>query len=298
MYITRRQFIKTASAAVGSILLPTAVFPSEKRNISTGGLKMMSLSIYDTWQDREWEMARIVGIGPSGVAAVRQLQKSLSRELMAGDLYTCRISDVNCHKYPNWLVVLMDDREGSFSRAEEIISRHKNSPDILITTLCLAGNKSMSEGIKSFVKMPGTTILIPENTDFQPDGSSNLLSLRADLLLKLFFAQITPGLVFSEFKTALNASKKAMSGVGEASGKNRAIIAAERAVKELRHQGLDLKNSPSSLVHISGSDCAFIEVESSMTHILKHLNADAFIAYSMTCDETVEYRVTVFAGIG
>lgn len=297
--------MQTVSAAVSGVLLPAVVFPSEIRKVVTAetkGLPVVRLG--SVWDDSFSEYARVVGIGPAGIAANKQLEKSMSW-LQEGDLFTYRIEEVERRSYrtrfggTGWIVLLTDDREGSLAKAKEVISCHDNIPDTLITTLCLIDGESLPGKIDSFDKMPGSIILIPKNINARSAEAEHLLFMKADSLLRLVFESSPIAVDFADFKTVLNASKIGVAGYGEGIGPNKALIAAEKAVADLQYKGLHLRQSPSALIHICGNNYSLNEAVDSTTHLSRHFDADAPIVYSMGFDESAEsYMVTIFAGVG
>ena len=110
----------------------------------------------------------------------------------------------------------------------------------------------------------------------------------------------TPGLInvdFADVKTVLGDAGTAVLGIGKASGDNRAVQAAERALASpLLETSMD--GATGVLLSISGpSDLTLYEVSEAAGAVQTHCEPDAQIIFGATPNDDVgeEFRVTVIA---
>lgn len=110
----------------------------------------------------------------------------------------------------------------------------------------------------------------------------------------------SPGLInvdFADVKTVLGDAGTAVLGIGRASGDNRAVQAAERAMASpLLETSMD--GATGVLLSIAGpADMTLYEVNEAASSVQEHCEADAQIIFGATPDEGMgeELRVTVIA---
>ncbi|MBE0593994.1 MAG: cell division protein FtsZ, partial [Gemmatimonadales bacterium] len=114
-----------------------------------------------------------------------------------------------------------------------------------------------------------------------------------------------PGLVnvdFADVKTVMGDKGKAMMGIGEASGLDRARLAAEQAVASPLLDGVDLNGARGVIVNITASRSLKLRETNEVINTIKAFCADdATIIHGTVFDEDMDdaLRVTVVAtGIG
>ena len=134
--------------------------------------------------------------------------------------------------------------------------------------------------------------------------------LRADEILLHSVKGITdlimmPGLVnldFADVKTTMSKAGMAIMGIGIASGENRALDAAERAMSNPILEDIPISGAMGVLMNItSTSDMEFEEVAEASERIHDEVGDDADIFWGTSIDDSLgdEMRVTVLAtGIG
>ncbi len=107
---------------------------------------------------------------------------------------------------------------------------------------------------------------------------------------------------FEDVRTVMSAPGKAMMGTAAKGGDNRAIEAAENAVKSPLLEGVDLKGAKGILVNISASKSLKLnEITKVMNSIESSVDEDADIIHGVVYDDSLEneLRVTVVAtGLG
>jgi cell division protein FtsZ len=142
------------------------------------------------------------------------------------------------------------------------------------------------------------------------DASLDEAFKRADDVLHNAVAGIAeiinvPGLVnvdFADVQTIMGEQGKAMMGIGEASGLDRARLAAEQAVASPLLDGVDLSGARGVIVNITSSRSLKLRETNEVINTIKQFCADdATIIHGTVYDEDMEdrLRVTVVAtGIG
>ncbi|MFK5952194.1 MAG: cell division protein FtsZ [Desulfobacterium sp.] len=116
---------------------------------------------------------------------------------------------------------------------------------------------------------------------------------------------MVPGLVnldFSDVETTMSQSGMALMGIGIASGENRAMEAAERAISHPLLEDISISGARGVLLNItSSSDITMEEMIIASDRIHEEVGDDADIIWGQTIDESLgeELRITVIAtGIG
>ena len=173
--------------------------------------------------------------------------------------------------------------------------------------------KVADDGIENLKRVADTAITIP-NDRLRGLASKNAklveMFLRADEILLHSVKGITdlimmPGLVnldFADVKTTMSKAGMAIMGIGIASGENRAVEAAERAMSHPLLEDIPIAGAKGVLMNItSTSDMEFEEVAEASERIHNEVGDDADIFWGTSIDDSLgdEMRVTVLAtGIG
>ncbi len=164
-------------------------------------------------------------------------------------------------------------------------------------------------GIETLQKMVDTLIIIPnqnlfrlanENTTF-----TEAFAMADDVLYQgvkgVTDLMVRPGLInldFADVRAVMDEMGKAMMGTGEASGENRAIEAAEKAIANPLLDEISLQGAKGVLINITGShDMTLFELDEAANRIREEVDADANIIVGSTLDPSMEgvMRVSVVA---
>jgi cell division protein FtsZ len=169
------------------------------------------------------------------------------------------------------------------------------------------------EGVAELKKVVDTLIVIP-NTRLRSLAPKN--ARFADMLKKadevLLFAVrgisdliVTPGLInldFADVRTVMSEMGVALMGTGQASGDDRAMQAAQRAINNPLLEDISIDGARGVLINITASSEVTIdEVSEASNFIQQAAHEDANIIWGTVIDDTLgeDMRVTVIAtGIG
>lgn len=173
--------------------------------------------------------------------------------------------------------------------------------------------KQAEEGIEILKKVADTVITIP-NDRLRGLASKNArmidMFIKADEVLLHSVKGITdlitmPGLVnldFADVKTTMSKAGMAIMGIGLASGENRAVEAAERAISHPLLEDISISGAKGVLMNItSNSDLTMEEMTAASERIYSEVGEDADIIWGAVIDDNIgdEMSVTVIAtGIG
>ncbi len=173
--------------------------------------------------------------------------------------------------------------------------------------------RQAEEGLENIREVADTVITIP-NDRLRGLASKNATMIdmfkKADEVLLHSVKGITdlimmPGLVnldFADVKTTMEKAGMAIMGIGVASGENRAIEAAERAISHPLLEDVSISGARGVLMNItSSSDLTMEEMTEASERIYSEVGEDAEIIWGTVVDDTLadEMRVTVIAtGIG
>jgi cell division protein FtsZ len=173
--------------------------------------------------------------------------------------------------------------------------------------------KLAEDGIENLKTVVDTAITIPNDRlrGLAPKNAKLMeMFLRADEILLHSVKGITdlimmPGLVnldFADVKTTMSKAGMAIMGIGIATGENRAVEAAERAMSHPLLEDIPISGAMGVLMNItSTSDMEFEEVAEASERIHDEVGDDADIFWGTSIDDSLgdEMRVTVLAtGIG
>ena len=164
-------------------------------------------------------------------------------------------------------------------------------------------------GINELTKAVDTLIVIPNQNLFRIANEKTTFAdafAMADQVLYSGVASITDlmvkqGLVnldFADVRSIMREMGKAMMGTGEASGDNRAILAAEAAIANPLLDEVSMKGARGLLISITGgSDLTLYEVDEAASRIRQEVDEDANIILGATFDEALTglIRVSVVA---
>ncbi len=173
--------------------------------------------------------------------------------------------------------------------------------------------KQALEGLDKLHGITDTVITIPNDRlrGIAPKGARMVdMFIKADEILHHSVKGITdlimmPGHVnldFADVRTTMQKAGKALMGIGIASGENRAIEAAEKAISHPLLEDISISGAKGVLMNItSSSDLTLDEMTEASDRIYEEVGDDAEIIWGQTFDDELgdEMRITVIAtGIG
>jgi cell division protein FtsZ len=174
------------------------------------------------------------------------------------------------------------------------------------------GKKRERQALAGLEKLHGitdTVITIPNDRlrGIATKGAKMVdMFIKADEILHHSVKGITdlimmPGHVnldFADVRTTMQKAGKALMGIGIASGENRAVEAAERAISHPLLEDISISGAKGVLMNItSSSDLTLDEMTEASDRIYKEVGDDAEIIWGQTFDDELgdEMRITVIA---
>ncbi|HEX8125389.1 MAG TPA: cell division protein FtsZ [Allosphingosinicella sp.] len=165
--------------------------------------------------------------------------------------------------------------------------------------------RSAEAGIEELQQHVDTLIVIPNQNLFRianPNTTFKEAFMMADEVLQQGVRGITdlmvmPGLInldFADVRSVMGEMGKAMMGTGEASGDNRAIEAAEKAIANPLLDGVSMKGARGVIISITGGeDMRLMEVDEAASHIKELVDPDANIIWGSAFNNELEGRIRV-----
>ncbi len=174
------------------------------------------------------------------------------------------------------------------------------------------GTKRMrqaEEGVEALQKVVDTLIIIPNQNLFRLANEkttfTEAFAMADDVLYQgvkgVTDLMVRPGLInldFADVRAVMDEMGKAMMGTGEASGDNRAVEAAERAIANPLLDEISLNGAKGVLINITGGyDLTLFELDEAANIIRDKVDADANIIVGSTLDPSMDgtLRVSVVA---
>ena len=169
--------------------------------------------------------------------------------------------------------------------------------------------KQADEGILALQKVVDTLIVIPNQNLFrlatEKTTFTEAFSMADDVLYQgvkgVTDLMVKPGLInldFADVRSVMDEMGKAMMGTGEASGEDRALQAAEKAIANPLLDEISLKGATGVLINVTGSnDMTLFEVDEAANRIRDEVDPEANIIVGSTFDSdlTGSIRVSVVA---
>ena len=169
--------------------------------------------------------------------------------------------------------------------------------------------KQADEGILALQKVVDTLIVIPNQNLFrlatEKTTFTEAFSMADDVLYQgvkgVTDLMVKPGLInldFADVRSVMDEMGKAMMGTGEASGEDRALQAAEKAIANPLLDEISLKGATGVLINVTGSsDMTLFEVDEAANRIRDEVDPEANIIVGSTFDTdlTGSVRVSVVA---
>jgi cell division protein FtsZ len=174
------------------------------------------------------------------------------------------------------------------------------------------GSKRMrqaEEGVEALQQVVDTLIIIPNQNLFRVANEkttfTDAFSMADDVLYQgvkgVTDLMVRPGLInldFADVRAVMDEMGKAMMGTGEATGEDRAVQAADKAVSNPLLDEISLRGAKGVLINITGGvDLTLFELDEAANRIREEVDPDANIIVGSTLDTTLEgvMRVSVVA---
>ncbi|QAY77769.1 cell division protein FtsZ [Sphingosinicella sp. BN140058] len=165
--------------------------------------------------------------------------------------------------------------------------------------------RSAEAGINELQQHVDTLIVIPNQNLFRianPNTTFKEAFAMADEVLQQGVRGITdlmvmPGLInldFADVRSVMGEMGKAMMGTGEASGDNRAIEAAEKAIANPLLDGVSMRGARGVIISITGGeDMRLMEVDEAASHIKELVDPDANIIWGSAFNTELDGKIRV-----
>jgi cell division protein FtsZ len=164
-------------------------------------------------------------------------------------------------------------------------------------------------GIEALQKVVDTLIIIPNQNLFrlatEKTTFTEAFSMADDVLYQgvkgVTDLMVRPGLInldFADVRSVMDEMGKAMMGTGEASGEDRAIQAAEKAIANPLLDEISLSGARGVLINITGgNDLTLFELDEAANRVRAEVDPDANIIVGSTMDPEMDglIRVSVVA---
>jgi cell division protein FtsZ len=160
-------------------------------------------------------------------------------------------------------------------------------------------------GINELQRYVDTLIIIPNQNLFRVANERTTFAEAfgmADQVLHSGVRSITdlmvlPGLInldFADVRTVMTEMGKAMMGTGEATGDDRALMAAQNAIQNPLLDEVSLRGAKAVLVNVTGGlDMTLLEVDEAANAIAEQVDAEANIIFGAAFDPALEGKIRV-----
>ncbi|MEY4981941.1 MAG: hypothetical protein RIR62_207 [Pseudomonadota bacterium] len=169
--------------------------------------------------------------------------------------------------------------------------------------------RQAEEGIEALQKVVDTLIIIPNQNLFRLANErttfTEAFAMADDVLYQgvkgVTDLMVRPGLInldFADVRAVMDEMGKAMMGTGEATGEDRAVQAAEKAIANPLLDEISLNGAKGVLINITGGyDLTLFELDEAANIIREKVDPDANIIVGSTLDTSMEgaIRVSVVA---
>ena len=169
--------------------------------------------------------------------------------------------------------------------------------------------KQAENGVEELQKHVDTLIIIPNQNLFRLANEkttfTEAFALADDVLYQgvkgVTDLMVRPGMInldFADVRSVMNEMGKAMMGTGEATGEDRAVQAAEKAIANPLLDEISLKGAKGVLINITaGPDLTLFELDEAANRIRSEVDPDANIMVGSTLDPEMAgmMRVSVVA---
>src|SRR5579875_2916825 len=160
-------------------------------------------------------------------------------------------------------------------------------------------------GVNELQRFVDTLIVIPNQNLFRIANERTTFAEAfgmADQVLHSGVRSITdlmvlPGLInldFADVRTVMTEMGKAMMGTGEASGEDRALMAAQNAIQNPLLDEVSLRGAKAVLVNVTGGpDMTLLEVDEAANAISSEVDPEGNIIFGAAFDPTLEGKIRV-----
>ncbi|WP_171120674.1 MULTISPECIES: cell division protein FtsZ [unclassified Ruegeria] len=169
--------------------------------------------------------------------------------------------------------------------------------------------RQAEDGVEALQEVVDTLIIIPNQNLFRLANEkttfTEAFSMADDVLYQgvkgVTDLMVRPGLInldFADVRAVMDEMGKAMMGTGEATGEDRAVQAAEKAIANPLLDEISLKGAKGVLINITGShDLTLFELDEAANRIREEVDPEANIIVGSTLDTAMEggMRVSVVA---
>lgn len=169
--------------------------------------------------------------------------------------------------------------------------------------------RQAEEGVEALQKVVDTLIIIPNQNLFRLANEkttfTEAFAMADDVLYQgvkgVTDLMVRPGMInldFADVRSVMDEMGKAMMGTGEATGEDRAIQAAEKAIANPLLDEISLKGAKGVLINITGGhDLTLFELDEAANRIREEVDPDANIIVGSTLDDSMQgaMRVSVVA---
>jgi len=169
--------------------------------------------------------------------------------------------------------------------------------------------RQAEDGVEQLQKVVDTLIIIPNQNLFRLANEkttfTEAFAMADDVLYQgvkgVTDLMVKPGLInldFADVRSVMDEMGKAMMGTGEATGEDRAIQAAEKAIANPLLDEISLRGARGVLINITGShDLTLFELDEAANRIREEVDPNANIIVGSTLDDSLEggMRVSVVA---
>ncbi|WP_299945198.1 cell division protein FtsZ [uncultured Ruegeria sp.] len=169
--------------------------------------------------------------------------------------------------------------------------------------------RQAEDGVDALQRVVDTLIIIPNQNLFRLANEkttfTEAFSMADDVLYQgvkgVTDLMVRPGLInldFADVRAVMDEMGKAMMGTGEATGEDRAVQAAEKAIANPLLDEISLKGAKGVLINITGShDLTLFELDEAANRIREEVDPEANIIVGSTLDTDMEggMRVSVVA---
>ncbi|NBO21341.1 MAG: cell division protein FtsZ, partial [Rhodobacteraceae bacterium] len=165
--------------------------------------------------------------------------------------------------------------------------------------------RQAEEGIEALQKVVDTLIIIPNQNLFRLANErttfTEAFAMADDVLYQgvkgVTDLMVRPGLInldFADVRAVMDEMGKAMMGTGEASGEDRAVQAAEKAIANPLLDEISLHGARGVLINITGGyDLTLFELDEAANIIREKVDPEANIIVGSTLDTAMEGRIRV-----
>ncbi len=165
--------------------------------------------------------------------------------------------------------------------------------------------KLAEAGIEDLEQFVDTLIVIPNQNLFRVANEQTTFADAFNMADEVLYSgvrgvtdlMIMPGLInldFADIRSVMSEMGKAMMGTGEAVGERRALDAAEAAIANPLLDDCSMAGAKGVLINITGGhDMTLFEADEAANRIRSEVDADAYIIFGSTFDESLEGRIRV-----